>query len=138
MAAFNKFNDFCEEVLRGTHAFDSDTFKLMLSNSAPVAANSLKADLTEIAAGNGYPAGGQALAVTLTRSAGVAKVSIADEVFTATGAPMAPFRYGVVYNDSAASKNLVGWFDHGATITLGAGETFTADFDAVNGAFTLA
>jgi hypothetical protein len=44
----------------------------------------------------------------------------------------------VIYNDTAGSKNLVGWFDHSTGVSLADGETFTADFDATNGLFTLA
>jgi hypothetical protein len=140
MAAFQKFNDFSEELLRGTHDFAGDTFKLMLTTNTPGPADAVKADITEIAAGNGYPAGGQVLAVTLTRvsGSGVSKVTVADEVFTAAGGTMATFRYGVIYNDTAGSKNLVGWFDHSTGVSLADGETFTADFDATNGLFTLA
>jgi hypothetical protein len=138
MAAFSKFNTFSREVLSGTHDFSGGhTFKLMLSSGAPTASDAVKADVAEIAAGGGYPAGGPAVACTLTLSGGVAKVTIADEVITATGA-IATFRYGTIYNDTASGKPLVGWFDHGASITLGTGETFTADFDATAGAFTLA
>ena len=138
MAAFHKFNTFTREVLKGTHDFSGDVFKLMLTNGTPTASDAVKADITEIAAGNNYPAGGPGLGVSLTLSGAVAKVTIADETITASGGAIATFRYGVVYNDSSGSKELVGWFDHGSGITLGDGETFTADFDATNGAFTLA
>ena len=58
MAPFNKFNVFTENLCEKVHDLDLDTLKVMLSNTAPLATNSVKADLTEIAAGNGYPAGG--------------------------------------------------------------------------------
>ena len=58
MAAFNKFQAFPEHLCEGVHNFASHTLKTMLTNVAPVATNSVKADLTEISAGNGYTAGG--------------------------------------------------------------------------------
>ena len=139
MAAFNKFNSFSREVLSGTHDFSGGhTFKLALSSGAPTASDALYADVSGVlSSGAGYPAGGPAVACTLTLSGAVAKVTIADEVITSSGT-IGPFRYGTIYNDTASGKPLVGWFDHGSSITLGSGETFTADFDATAGAFTLA
>ena len=58
MAAFQKFNDFAEQLGLKQHNLDTDTLKVLLTNTAPVATNTVKADLTEIAAGNGYTAGG--------------------------------------------------------------------------------
>ena len=68
MATFTKFNPFVEAVAEKVHNLGSDALKVMLTNTAPVAANAVKADLTEITAGNGYTAGGNA--VTITTSAG--------------------------------------------------------------------
>jgi hypothetical protein len=65
------------------------------------------------------------------------KVTFADVIFTAGPGKIGPFRYGFIYNDRGTSNYLVGWFDHGASITLNDTETFKADFDATNGAFTL-
>jgi hypothetical protein len=125
MAAFNKFQDFTEQLLRGTHNFASHTFKAVLTNSAPTSAMDELADITEISAGNGYTAGGMTLdSVTLSEASGVAKVTIADEVLTASGA-IGPFRYVVIYNDTSTGNNLVGWYDYGSSISLANGETVT-------------
>ena len=70
MALYNKFNTFVADVNNKVHNFGSDTFKVILTNVAPVAANAVKADITEIAGGNGYAAGGASL--TLVSSAQVA------------------------------------------------------------------
>ena len=66
MASFNKFNSFIEAVFEKKHDFSSDTFKLMLTNVAPVATNTQKSDLTEISAGSGYTAGGEAVTICRT------------------------------------------------------------------------
>jgi hypothetical protein len=58
MSAYNKFNQFVEDLAKGKHNLNSDTLKVMLSNVAPVATNSIKSNLTDISAGNGYTAGG--------------------------------------------------------------------------------
>jgi len=43
----------------------------------------------------------------------------------------------VLYNDTTASENLIGYWDYGTSITLGAGDTFTVDFDPTTGVLTL-
>jgi hypothetical protein len=144
MAALNKFNDYAEQVNKAVHNWAAHTFKAALSNTAPVAGNTILSDITQIAATGGYTAGaggGYTLdSVTLTETSGTAKLTIADEVITATGGSIGPFRYIPVYNDSATSPldALVGWYDYGSSITLDDGESFTLDFDAANGVWTFA
>lgn len=142
MAAFNKFNQFVEDLAKGVHNLGTagHTLKAMLTNSAPVAANAVKADLTEIAGGNGYTAGGQALTISASaQSGGVQKVTVADISWTASGGSIGPFRYVAIYNDNPTSPAdpLVAWFDYGSSITLNTGETFTVDFDGTNGLLTI-
>jgi hypothetical protein len=112
----------------------------MLTNTAPVATNSVKGDLTEISAGNGYTAGGtQATISSSAQSSGTYKLVLADVVFTASGGTIGPFRYAVLYNDTPTSPAdpLIAWWDYTASITLQAGETFTTDFDATTGVLTI-
>lgn len=138
MAAFNKFNSFVEAVGRKVHNLNADSLKLMLSNAAPSAANTQKTDITDISAGNGYSAGGAACSgVSFVQSGGVAKLLITDIVFTAAGGSIGPFRYAVLYNDTATNKELIGYWDYGSSITLLTGETFTVDFDGTNGVLTI-
>ena len=125
MAAFNKFQDFSEQLSEGIHNFASHTFKLALTNSAPSAANTVLADITQITAANGYPAGGTAIgSVTCTESAGTTTIAGNKVTFTASGGSVGPFRYVVMYNDTSTSDNLVGWWDYGSAVTLAAAETF--------------
>lgn len=138
MATFTKFNSFVEAVAEKVHNLGSDTLKVMLTNTAPSAANTVKADITEISAGNGYTAGGtQASQTSSTQSAGVYKLVCSDVVFTASGGSIGPFRYAVLYNDTAASDELIGYWDYGSAITLTASGTFTVDFSPTNGVLTL-
>lgn len=138
MATFNKFNSFVEALSEKVHNLGSDTLKVMLSNSAPTASNTVKADITEISAGNGYTAGGtQASQTSSAQSSGTYKLVLGDVVFTATGA-VGPFRYVVLYNDTATNDELIGWYDYGSSISLANGETFTVDFDPTNGVLTIA
>ena len=138
MATFNKFNSFVEALAEKVHNLGSDTLKVMLTNSAPSAAYTVKANITEIAAGNGYTAGGtQAVISESSQTSGTYKLVLADVVFTASGA-VGPFRYVVLYNDTATNDELIAYADYGSSISLANGETFTVDFDAVNGAIQIA
>lgn len=141
MAAYTKFQDFVEQLVKAKHDFSAHTFKVMLVNSpAPVAGNTIKADLTEIGAGNGYSAGGTATSISVSETGGTVKIVGSDVVFTASGGSIGPFRYAVLYNDTATSPAdaLIAWWDYGSSLTLNSGESFTVDFDATNGIFQLA
>lgn len=140
MSAFNKFRSFVEYLAEKNFNLGSDTLKVMLTNVAPVNTNTVKGDLTEIAGGNGYTAGGTAATISSSsQTAGVYKLVLADVVFTASGGPMAGFRHIVLYDDTATSPAdaLIGWWDYGSTLTLASGETFTVDFSATNGVLTI-
>jgi hypothetical protein len=138
LAAYNKFNSFVESLAEKVHNLGSDTLKVVLTNSAPVATNTVLANITQIANGNGYTTGGTTASVTSSaQTSGTYKLVLGDVVFTATGS-MGPFRYAVLYNDTAASDELISWFDYGSSITLATGETFTVDFDGAAGVLTLA
>lgn len=138
MAAFNKFNAFVADVANKVHNLGSDTLKIMLTNTAPVATNSVKADITEIAAGNGYTAGGAtATLVSSTQASGVYTLILNDVTFTASGGSIATFRYAVLYNSTPASGNLIGWWDSGAGQTITTGNSFLVDLSQVAGVGTL-
>jgi hypothetical protein len=148
MAAYNKFNAFVEHLtdkihdLFGTAA--ADLLKVMLVNSpAPVATNTVKADLTEIAAGNGYTAGGQDTLNDGTRATGTFTLTGTKVVWTASGGTIGPFQYVILYNDTptAPADPLISWWDRGAALTLQIGETFSVKFnnsDTTGTIFTLA
>lgn len=139
MATFNKFNAFVENLAEGKFNLGSDVLKVMLTNTAPTAANSVKTDITEISAGNGYTAGGtQATLSSSAQTSGTYKLVLNDVVFTASGGTIGAFRYIVLYDDTATSDELIGWYDYGSSITLNDTETFTVDFDGSNGVLTLA
>ena len=140
MASYTKFNQFTDDLIGGVHNFDSHTFKVMLTNTAPVATNSIRGNLTEISGGNGYTTGGTATTITTSTSSGTAKVTGSDVVFTASGGSIGPLRYAVLYNDTPTSPAdpLIGFWDYASSITLADTETLTIDFDSTNGIFQIA
>lgn len=134
MATFQKFNSFVEALAEKTHNLGSDTLKLMLTNTAPVATNTVKANITEISAGNGYSAGGATMTVSSSaQTSGTYKLVVDDVTFTASGGSVGPFRYFVGYNDTATNDELLFWYDYGSSVTLANGESITADFSSTNG-----
>ena len=109
----------------------------MLTNSAPVASNTQKSQLTEIGAASGYPAGGsQATLVSSAQTSGNYKLTLNDVTYTA-GAAIGPFQYAVLYNDTATNKELIGWWAYTSSISLAIGESFVIDMDAANGVLTI-
>lgn len=143
MATFTFFDEFKKYIGDGTIDLDTHTFKVALSNSAPTTGtNTVFANITEISAGSGYTAGGQALdTVTWTETgagSGIWQFTSADEVITASGGTIGPFRYVVLYDDTPTSPAdpLVGLLDYGSSISVTTGNTFTIDVGA-NGWFRL-
>src|SRR5262245_37775473 len=131
MATFNRFEKFSEDLAEKVHNLDTDTIKVYLSNTAPnVATHSVKADIAEISAGNGYTAGGADTQNTTTRSGAVTTITATDATITASGGTIGPFRYAIAYNDTPTSPAdpLIGYWDYGSSITLQDGESFSVDF----------
>ena len=139
MAAVNKFQPFVENLAEKVFNLGADTLKVLLTNSAPAAANGVKSDLTEISSGNGYTAGGATASISSSaQTSGTYKLVLGDVTITASGGSIGPFRYAVLYDDTAASDQLIGYWDYGSSITLADGESITVDFDASAGVLTIA
>jgi len=126
MAAYNKFNDFIEQVFLGKHLLGTHVFKIFLSNEQPLAADTVKADIADITAGNGYTAGGTDAALTEAEAAGTLTVTGTSVLWTASGGTIGPFQFVVCYNDTqtAPADALVCWWDRAAALTLQDGESF--------------
>ena len=134
MATFNKFDDFVLQIGTAKHDLTAvgHVCKLALTNSAPVVSNTIFANITEIAAGNGYTAGGDDVTNTYTEAAGTATMGGTDVTVSASGGSIGPFRYVVMYNDTQTSPvdPLIGWWDYGSNLTLLDGESVLLDVGA--------
>jgi hypothetical protein len=138
MATFTKFYSLTENIAEKVHNLGSDTLTVALcaAANAPVVTNTVLANLTQVA--YTYCS---TRAVTITSSAqttGNYKLVLADLTLTATGGAIGPFRYVVLYNDTATNDELIGFADYGSDVTIASGETFLIDFDGTNGAITIA
>jgi hypothetical protein len=132
---YNKFQQFVEDIAHAVHDLENDQLKVALTNVAPVATNTILADLTEIAYTNC-----SSRDITTSASAqtdGTYQLTLTDLTLTASG-EVGPFRYVVIYNDDSASDSLICWFDYETSITLADGDTFTVDFSASDGLLKIA
>ena len=133
MASFVKFYAFAGDLMQGVHDLQAagNVVKVYLTNATPsVSADSIKTDLLEITAENGYPAGGSDIQNDVTEAAGTASMTGVDVTFTASGGTFGPLRYAVLYNETATDDPLIGYWDYGSSVTPADTETFKVDFGA--------
>lgn len=138
MATYNKFQPFVEAVAEKVHNLGSDQLVVALCSTAnaPVNTNGVLGDLTQIAYTN--LSSRNLTTSASSQTSGTYKLVITDLVLTASGGAVAAFQYIVIYNDTAASDQLICWFDYGSALTLADGETLTLDFDGSNGLLQIA
>ncbi|MEL7591816.1 MAG: hypothetical protein AAGU17_11060 [Anaerolineaceae bacterium] len=137
-SAFNKFNSFVEACAEKVHNLGSDQLMVALTNAAnpPLATDTVLADQVEIAYTN---CSSRVLTqASSAQSGGTYKLVLNDLVLTATGGSVGPFRYVILYNNTATNKELIGWYDYLSDTTLLANETMTLDFDPGTGVLTIA
>lgn len=134
-STFTFYQDFKEQLGKAVHNLSSHTIKVALTNTAPnVATHTALADITQISTSGGYTGGaggGVALSgVSYTESGGTGTFIATDTVITASGGSIGPFRYAVLYNDTATSPAdaLIGYVDYGSSITLADTESITLDY----------
>lgn len=140
MATFTKFAGFVEALAEAKHNLGADALKVLLTNVAPdPATDAVKADVTEIMPGNGYTAGGVTVTVTTSaQTAGAYKLAGTAPAIAAAGGAIGPFQYAVLWNDTAANDELIGFWDYGSAVTLADGETMPLTFSPANTILQLA
>lgn len=138
MATYAKINDWVDYLGEDVD-LASDTIKAVLSNTAPASetsnptadGNGVLSNVTQIANGNGYTTGGNALSgVTYTQTGGVGKLDATDLVITASGGAMGTWRYVYLVDDTVAAKPLLGVWDVGSAVSLGDGDSRTLVWNA--------
>lgn len=133
MATYNKFDTTVKDLIDGVHkmATADDELKYYLSNTTPSqAGDSIKTDLLEITAENGYPSGGKDIQNDTAQAAAISSLTAVDDTVTASGGTIGPFQFIVAYNDTPAVPldPLISWWDRGSGLTLQDGESHTVDF----------
>ena len=135
MATYVKFQPFVENLAEKVFNLGSDTLTIALTDTLPTNTFSTLSQITEISYANL-----SARAITTTSSAqtsGTYKLVLADLVLTASGT-VAQFRYIILYDDTAASDQLIAYWDYGSEINMLNTDTLTLDFDASAGVLTIA
>ena len=154
---FQLFDEFSESIGDGRIDMDTHTFKVAFvtlqvggtptiakDDAVPTwgAGGTTNLDTSEVAAGGGYTAEGEALAsVTWGQTSGTRTFDAADITWTssASGDP-ATIKTAVLYSDTATNKDCVGYWDMTAdgttAISLLAGDITLAHH--ASGIFTLA
>jgi hypothetical protein len=127
------------EVLQEAANAQTDTWKLILSNTAPnVATDTTAASATELATSGGYTAGGVTCTVTTAaQTGGIYKLVLAapaSPTWTASGGGFT-FRYVILYN--LTNTQCIGYWDRGSATVMLAGDTYTPTLDSTNGTYTV-
>ena len=139
MASYNKFEQFTLDLCVGkVHDLNVDTLEVYYTDAAPsTSADTVKADLAEITNENGYAAP-EDTTNTASETTGTLSVVGVDVTTTASGGSFGPLRYVVLQNTTPGSPldPLIAWWDHGSSVTINNGESFTVNFGA--SLFTLA
>jgi len=130
MATWNKFYNFIGQLALKNHNLNTDTIRIMLTNEQPLQTDTLKGDMAELSGCTGYTAGGEDSQNLATETTGTLTVTATDITWTAGADWGSAFRFAVAYNDTGATKYLVGWYDYLSSITLKSGEQFKVDFGA--------
>lgn len=137
MATYNKFQAFVENVAEGVHNLGADSIKYALcaAANAPVATNTVLANLTQISYTNLTDNGPGSRAITVSSSSqtsGTYSLVLSDITLTASGGAVAAFRYFVIFNDTPTSPAdpLIAWYDYGSDLTLNDGDSLLVDFGA--------
>ena len=122
---FHAWKDNVVEVAQS--ATDQFVVALTAAANAPVATNSVLADLTTISYTN--LSSRNITTSSSSQTTGTYSLVFTDLVLTASGT-VATFRYVVIYDDTPTSPAdpLVLFYDYGANVTLLDTETFTVDF----------
>lgn len=133
MAIYTKFNSFVEALAEKVHNLGSDQLVVALTNIAPSASNTVLANITQISYIN--LSSRNITTSSSSQTSGTYSLVLADLTLTASGS-VGPFRYVVIYNDTAINDELIAYYDYGSAVTMATGETFLIDFGA--SLFTLA
>lgn len=108
----------------------SDTLKLAFTDTAPTTATHVYADIASPLALTNLATSVALTSVVFTQTTGTATLGAATWTGTSQTGSFGPFRYIVIYDDSATSKNIIGWYDYGSELTLNGlyGDQFVMTF----------
>lgn len=136
------FHSLFQDLGRGVHNLETATIRIGLITDAvsPTAADATASwgdySTNEVTPGGNYSAGGPDISGTYSQTAGTATFDATDVSIAADAGNPTDARWGIIYNDSAAGNEAIGYLDLGSVIDLSAsdlGITWNA-----SGIFTIA
>ena len=135
MATYNKFQPFVEALAEKVHNLGSDTLKIFLTNTLPLATYGTLSQITEISYSN--LSSRTITQASSTQTSGTYKLVLNDLTLTANGT-VPTFRYIGIYNDTATNDELICWYDYGSSVSMIVGDSIAIDFDGTNGVLQIA
>lgn len=135
MVAFVKLNGFVEHLAEKVHNLGSDQLALAFSNTAPGSESTpptgstaacILANVTQIA--YTYASSRAVTTSSSSQTSGTYSLVLSDPTIAASGGDVGPFRYVYLYNDTATSDNLIGYWDLGSADTILNGTARLFDF----------
>ena len=100
------------------HNLTTATLKLAFTDTAPTTATHVYADISSPLALTNMATSVALTSTGWTQTTGTSTLASATWTGTSQTGSFGPFRYVVVYNDSATSKNVIGWYDLASEVTL--------------------
>lgn len=127
MATLNFFQPFRANMANGKHNLAANQLAVALANTIPTAGMVALSEIIQISYTNLSTR--NVTTVSSTQTAGAYSLVLTDLTLTASAA-VPTFQYVVLYNTIATGFELIGWYDKGAAVTMGAADTFLVDFAA--------
>jgi hypothetical protein len=109
---------FTVDMGTGLHNLTTATLKLAFTDTAPTTATHVYTDISSPLSLTNMATSPALTSVTWTQTTGTSTLGVATWTGTSQTGNFGPFRYVVVYNDSATSKNVLGWYDLAQEVTL--------------------
>lgn len=123
MTAATGFESWIGYVNTGAVNWSTDVFKVFLTNTAPNAAtDSVLADITEVDYTN---LSSRTLTLASAGEVGGTYTAVFDPLVMTASGSVGPIRYIGIFNDTAAGKPLVLYYDYGSSFTMNAPDFIT-------------
>lgn len=125
MSAYNKFNQFVEDLAHKKHDLSADQLAVAFTNSEPSATNSVLADITEIDYTN--LSSRDLVRTSSGQTTGTYSLILEDLNLTASGS-VPQWKYVVIYNKTATNNPLIGWYERDKAVEMVDGDIINLDF----------
>ena len=133
------FQEFANDLGEGHHSLDTDTLKFGIidNTAAPTAADATPAwadySANEVATTGGYTANGETLTSGWAEAAGVGTLQLTSFTLSQNGSGFTDGYWGIIYNDTAASDQAIGFMELGGPVSEQAADIVVKFNNAASG-----